>query len=127
MFVIGLPGETEESVENTIAFIKSVPCHSVQFSVATPFPGTEFYRTADEQGMLVSNDWTKYNGFDHVVVRTAAMSADQIGRALARARRRVYFSPKFIKRRMAYIHNARDLGALWRKAFRLLVSSAYNR
>jgi radical SAM superfamily enzyme YgiQ (UPF0313 family) len=127
MFIIGLPGETHESVEQTIRFIQSVPCHSVQFSVATPFPGTEFYQYAAEQGHLVTQDWSKYSGFDHVVVRTEAMTAEDVGRALARARRRIYFSPRFIRRRLGYIRNAKDVSALARKAWRLMSTAAFDR
>jgi radical SAM superfamily enzyme YgiQ (UPF0313 family) len=127
MFVIGLAGETHESVENTIRFIKSVPCHSVQFSVATPFPGTSLYREAEARGHLVTRDWSKYSGFDHVVVRTDDLDADEVGRALARARRSVYFSPRFIKNRLGYVRNPRDITALARKAMRLLTSAAYDR
>jgi len=127
MFVIGLPGETKASVENTIGFIKSVPCHSVQFSVAIPFPGTSFYREAKEKGHLVTGDWSKYSGFDHVVVRTDELDAEQVGQALARARRSVYFSPRFIRRRVGYIRSMSDVSALARKAFRLLGSSAFDR
>jgi anaerobic magnesium-protoporphyrin IX monomethyl ester cyclase len=127
MFVIGLPGETHESVENTIHFIKSVPCHSVQFSVATPFPGTSFYREAQEKGHLVTDDWSKYSGFDHVVVRTDELDAEAVGRALAQARRSIYFSPRFIRKRIGYIRSVRDVSALARKALRLVTSSAFNR
>lgn len=127
MFVIGLPGETRESVENTIAFIKSVPCHSVQFSVAIPFPGTTFYQEAQAKGHLVTDDWSKYSGFDHVVVRTDELDAEEVGKALARARRSVYFSPRFIRRRVGYIRSLRDVSALARKAFRLVSSSAFDR
>lgn len=120
MFIIGLPGETTESVENTIRFIKSVPVDSVQFSVAIPFPGTAFYAYAEENGFLVTNDWSKYNGFDHVVVRTETMTPEEIDAALIRARRKVYFSPHFIVRRLAYVRSLQDLGALARKVTRLL-------
>ncbi len=127
MFVIGLPGETDESVDRTIDFIKSVPCHSVQFSVAVPFPGTAFFREAEEKGHLMTRDWSKYSGFDHVVVRTDEMSDEDIGRALVRARRKIYFSPRFIRRRLSYIRDPRDVAALVRKAWRLLSSAAYDR
>ncbi len=127
MFVIGLPGETDETVDRTIRFIKSVPCHSVQFSVAVPFPGTAFFREAEENGHLVTRDWSKYSGFDHVVVRTEEMTADDIGRALVRARRRIYFSPGFIRRRLSYVRDVRDIAALGKKAWRLLSSAAYDR
>jgi len=127
MFVIGLAGETRESVENTIRFIKSVPCHSVQFSVAVPFPGTSLYRDAEAKGHLVTRDWSKYSGFDHVVVRTDELDAEQVGRALARARRKIYFSPRFIGKRLSYIRDARDVSALARKALRLMTRSAFDR
>lgn len=123
-FIIGLPGETPESVRNTIRYIKSLPVDSVQFSVAIPFPGTAFFEYVEQNGFLVTRDWSKYNGFDHVVVRTEAMSADEISRAVDRARRSVYFTPKFIARRLSYIRSAGDLGALARKALRLVTPRA---
>jgi radical SAM superfamily enzyme YgiQ (UPF0313 family) len=126
-FVIGLPGETPESVENTIRYIKSVPADSVQFSVAIPFPGTSFHDYVDRNGFLMTRDWSKYNGFDHVVMRTEAMTADEIAQAVTRARRRVYFSPRFIKRRLGYVRNLRDLGALTRKVWRLAFSQTSRR
>lgn len=118
-FVMGMPGETSESVENTIRYIRSVPADSVQFSVAIPFPGTRFFKYVEENGFLLTRDWTKYNGFDHVVMRTEAMSADEIAEAITHARRKVYFTPRFILRRLSYIRDVRDVGALARKVFRL--------
>ncbi len=99
----------------------------MQFSVATPFPGTEFYEYVKERGHLETGEWSKYSGFDHVVVRTDELSAEEVGRALARARRRVYFSPRFIKNRLGYIRNVRDVSALARKAWRLVSSHAFDR
>jgi anaerobic magnesium-protoporphyrin IX monomethyl ester cyclase len=127
MFVIGLAGENHASIENTIRFIKSVPCHSVQFSVAVPFPGTSFYHDAEAKGHLVTRDWSKYSGFDHVVVRTDELTADEVGKALARARRSIYFSPSFIRNRLRYIRSPKDVSALARKAMRLMTRSAYDR
>jgi radical SAM superfamily enzyme YgiQ (UPF0313 family) len=122
-FVIGLIGETEESVERTINFIKALPVDSVQFSVAVPFPGTSFYRDVEAAGHLVTRDWREFNGFEDVVVRTDTMSPAAIKRAVLRARRSVYFSPRFIVRRLRYVRDFRDLSAITRKALRLLVPS----
>jgi anaerobic magnesium-protoporphyrin IX monomethyl ester cyclase len=120
-FIIGLPGETPESVENTIRYIKSIPVDSVQFSVAVPFAGTSFHDEVTKNGFLITEDWSKYNGFDHVVARTEAMTADEIARAIRRARRKVYFSPQFIKRRLGFFRNLEDLGAITRKVWHLVV------
>jgi hopanoid biosynthesis associated radical SAM protein HpnJ len=55
-FILGLPGETRETIQETIRFAREVNPHSLQVSVAAPYPGTELYRQAVEQGWLPSGD-----------------------------------------------------------------------
>lgn len=121
MFVVGLQGETWESVEQTANFIRSAPVDSVQFSVAIPFPGTRYYDYVLENDFFVTRDWEKFNGFDHVVMRTEEMSAKEVMEALNYLRRRVYFSPRFIRKRLKYIRSGRDLAAIIRKVARLIM------
>lgn len=123
-FIIGLEGETWESVDRTVKYIKTLPVDSVQFSVAAPFPGTGLHKLAEDKGHLTTKDWTRYNGAHNAVMRTDAMSTDEVMRALRSARRRVYFSPRFVKRRLSFIRNWRDLAAISRKAMSLVVPRA---
>ncbi|MGH8988241.1 MAG: hopanoid biosynthesis associated radical SAM protein HpnJ [Acidimicrobiales bacterium] len=51
-FIIGLPGETKETIQSTIRFAREVNPHTIQVSVAAPYPGTELYRQATENGWL---------------------------------------------------------------------------
>jgi len=51
-FIIGLPGETSETIRETIKFAQEVNPHTIQVSVAAPYPGTELYRQAKENGWL---------------------------------------------------------------------------
>src|SRR5215831_4459943 len=51
-FIIGLPGETRETIQETIRFAREVNPHTIQVSVAAPYPGTELHRQAVEQGWL---------------------------------------------------------------------------
>jgi hopanoid biosynthesis associated radical SAM protein HpnJ len=51
-FILGLPGETEETIQETIRFARDVNPHTIQVSVAAPYPGTELYRQATENGWL---------------------------------------------------------------------------
>jgi hopanoid biosynthesis associated radical SAM protein HpnJ len=51
-FILGLPGETKETIQETIAFAREVNPHTLQVSVAAPYPGTELYRQAKENGWL---------------------------------------------------------------------------
>ena len=51
-FILGLPGETKETIQETIAFAREVNPHTIQVSVAAPYPGTELYRQAKDNGWL---------------------------------------------------------------------------
>src|SRR6478735_2097615 len=51
-FILGLPGETKETIEETIRFAAEINPHTIQVSLAAPYPGTELYRQAADQGWL---------------------------------------------------------------------------
>jgi len=51
-FIIGLPGETRETIEETIRYAVEVNPHTLQVSLAAPYPGTHLYRQAVENGWL---------------------------------------------------------------------------
>jgi hopanoid biosynthesis associated radical SAM protein HpnJ len=55
-FILGLPGETRETIEETIRFAREVNPHTIQVSIAAPYPGTELYREAVENGWLPEDD-----------------------------------------------------------------------
>jgi hopanoid biosynthesis associated radical SAM protein HpnJ len=55
-FILGLPGETEQTIQETIQFAREVNPHSLQVSVAAPYPGTELYRQAVQNGWLPEDD-----------------------------------------------------------------------
>ena len=51
-FILGLPGETKETIEETILFAAEINPHTIQVSLAAPYPGTELYRQAVHEGWL---------------------------------------------------------------------------
>jgi hopanoid biosynthesis associated radical SAM protein HpnJ len=51
-FILGLPGETKETIEETIKFATEINPHTIQVSLAAPYPGTALYRQAVENGWL---------------------------------------------------------------------------
>jgi radical SAM superfamily enzyme YgiQ (UPF0313 family) len=55
-FIVGLPGETRETIQETIRFAREVNPHTIQVSVAAPYPGTELYQRARENGWLPADD-----------------------------------------------------------------------
>lgn len=55
-FILGLPGETRETIEETIRFAAEINPHTIQVSIAAPYPGTSLYRQAVANGWLDSDD-----------------------------------------------------------------------
>src|SRR5205085_566977 len=51
-FILGLPGETRESIQNTIKFAKRLDVETIQVSIAHAYPGTEFYEYARANGFI---------------------------------------------------------------------------
>ncbi len=58
-FILGLPGETLETIEETIEYAQEINPHTIQVSLAAPYPGTFLYKQA------VENDW--FDGSDHLL------------------------------------------------------------
>jgi hopanoid biosynthesis associated radical SAM protein HpnJ len=58
-FILGLPGETEETIEETINYAKEINPHTIQVSLAAPYPGTFLFKQATENG------W--FDGTDHLL------------------------------------------------------------
>jgi hopanoid biosynthesis associated radical SAM protein HpnJ len=55
-FIMGLPGETTETIQETIRFAKEINPKTLQVSIAAPYPGTALYRQAQEQGWLPTDE-----------------------------------------------------------------------
>jgi len=96
-FIIGLPGETEESMDNTIKFACEVDPLIANFSMMTPYPGTKVYEIAKRQGRLLLDDWEDYVFFDgRARYELGDMTAELIERKWKEAYRRFYLRPSRI-------------------------------
>ena len=61
-FCLGLPGETKQSIQDTVNFIAETKPDSLQFSLATPFPGTNYFRYLEKNEGVLSRNWSDYDG-----------------------------------------------------------------
>src|SRR5579884_988924 len=55
-FIMGLPGETKETIQETIRFAREINPHTIQVSLAAPYPGTFLYKQAVENGWLPEDE-----------------------------------------------------------------------
>jgi radical SAM superfamily enzyme YgiQ (UPF0313 family) len=100
-FVIGVPGETKEDIEKTINFAIELDPSWVQFTVCTPYPGTPLYEYTRGNGMLVTDDWSKYTVLNPVM-RLPTLSQRELKKLLKKAYMRFYFRPKFMWNAIRY-------------------------
>src|SRR5947199_489922 len=61
-FIIGLPGETRESIRKTIDFAKRLDNETIQVSIAHPYPGTEFYDYVKKNNLITIDSMTDETG-----------------------------------------------------------------
>ncbi|MFH0753821.1 MAG: radical SAM protein [Candidatus Omnitrophota bacterium] len=80
-FTFGLPGETHETIQKTIDFARHLDPDTLQFSITTAFPGTQYYRELETRGHIVSRDLQDYDGNSRSMLRTACLSAKELQRA----------------------------------------------
>ena len=55
-FILGLPGETKETIEETIRFATEINPHTIQVSLAAPYPGTFLYKQATDNGWFATDN-----------------------------------------------------------------------
>lgn len=96
-FIVGHPGETLETIEQTIRLALDLGLDDVVATINTPIPGSEQYRDAAQYGSLDVTDWSKFNYWRPVFV-PHALNRDEL---LAKHRefyRRFYFRPRILWR-----------------------------
>ncbi len=97
MTIVGLPGETRETWRETIDFIKEIDPFYTQFCFSTPFPNTEMYPWYEKRNLLLHKDWSKYSPLaPEPVIRTEALSAQDLIELRREAYREVIFRPKYL-------------------------------
>lgn len=102
-FIVGLPGETRDSIERTIEFAKTIDPYSLQVSLAAPYPGTELYRQARDNGWLPregAGELVQNEGIQEAVLSYPELSSAEMHAALERFYRAYYLRPRPILRIM---------------------------
>jgi radical SAM superfamily enzyme YgiQ (UPF0313 family) len=96
LFMMGFPGETEQTIRNTIDFACSLPLKDANMTAFTPFPGAPITATINEFGSF-DNDWAKLDCENFVFVPSTIPSRDILERSRAEFYRKFYSRP-FMRR-----------------------------
>jgi len=95
-FILGLPGETKDTIEKTIAFAKEINPHTIQVSLAAPYPGTTLYKQAVENGWLQEDgtiNLVNDKGVQLAAISYPHLSKEDIFHGVEHFYRSFYFRP----------------------------------
>jgi len=97
-FILGLPGETKETIQETLSFAKEINPHTIQVSLAAPYPGTFLYRQAKENGWLYNEeiDLLTQEGTQIAPLNYPHLSHTEIFNSVEDFYKRFYFRPSKI-------------------------------
>ena len=109
-FIIGLPVETPETVRETIEFAKELDPHTIQVSIASPYPGTVLYDQALANGWFARQDLVSgSNGIQTSTLRYDTLSTAEIEDSVERMYREFYFRPKKIAKIVGEMVTSRQM------------------
>ncbi|HJX39755.1 MAG TPA: radical SAM protein [Anaerolineae bacterium] len=99
-FIFGLPGENEETMEDTIRLALELDPDLANFMIAAPYPGTELYQMVLDEGELFSHDWRDYAIHDEKArFAMGEVTAELVERKWHEAYRRFYLRPSRLLRK----------------------------
>jgi len=95
-FIFGLPGETPETIQETIGFARDIDPDTVQASIAAPYPGTFLHRQALQEGWLEAKDLVDEHGVQQAALSYPHLGSAEIFTAVETFYKRFYFRPRKI-------------------------------
>jgi len=104
LFILGMPGETESSCEDTIRFAKELDCDIAKFNLAVPFPGSQFFSDYKDK-IDIKKEFKKFTswynwepGSGDLIFVPENMTSAQLAKLQKRAMFEFYLRPKIILR-----------------------------
>jgi radical SAM superfamily enzyme YgiQ (UPF0313 family) len=97
-FIMGLPGETRETMQKTMDWARKINPHTIQVSLAAPYPGTFLYNQAVENGWLdaANAELVNANGIQIAPLHYPHLSHGEIFAAVEEFYKKFYFRPRKI-------------------------------
>ena len=94
---LGMPGDTKEIMNKTVKFVHKLKPNYAIYSLATPYPGTRFYKEAFEKNLIKIKDWSKYTLITPIL-ETIDCSLNDMRKIQAKAFMKFYLGPHYIIR-----------------------------
>lgn len=122
-YILGLPGETVQTVRQTIDYALELDTEFASFNVAMPRMGTEFRKSAIEQGLISDTLETLDNSISQPVYETKELTGDVLWSLRNEAIRRFHLRPKFIARRLLAVRSWYEFTTLFKEGLAMLATT----
>lgn len=104
-FMMGLPGDTEQTVRDTIDFAKELDPDIAKFHITIPLPGTELFELWKKEGVIKTEDWDKYGIHASEVSELPSISSEKLKEFNRQAYKEFYMRPKYFVRYIKRINS----------------------
>lgn len=106
-FVLGLPGETGETLAETLKLALELDLDYAQFYCAAPWPGSDLYQEASQEGWIENHGWSTFDQ-SHAILNYPHLSAQEIQAFRDHAVKAFYLRPKLIARTISRLRRPRE-------------------
>jgi radical SAM superfamily enzyme YgiQ (UPF0313 family) len=107
-FILGLPGETRETIGESMRFAREMDCETIQVSLASPYPGTELFEYVTANGYLAVDPMLDKAGYQKCTITYPGLTNDEIYQAVERFYRNFYFRPRYIFKAVRKMASSRE-------------------
>ncbi len=102
------PLETKESLRDTLRQARKIGADQIMFNIVSPFPGTEFYNLAKENGWIVTGDYVPTDVQRSSIVSFPNLSNRDMEKILFKANLRYFLSPSFVWKQLRRFHDLNE-------------------
>jgi radical SAM superfamily enzyme YgiQ (UPF0313 family) len=108
-FILGLPGDNDQTIKETIKFAKELDVDFAKFLTLTPYPNSHVFHQLEEENLIDNKDYDNYGVYTAPVHHLKDLSAEDIVKWQKRAYRQFYLRPRKILQHLARMKSLTQL------------------
>lgn len=121
-FLMGVPGQDEASINNTVKFAKEIDADYASFNIAVPRANTSFREEAIDRGLILEDDRIMDQSGSFIAMGTGVLSTEDIMRLKKKAYKDFYFRPGFLLKKLTQQENLTSLKTHFKEGFYIFKS-----
>jgi len=109
--IFGFDGDTPDTFDTTLEKVNELEIDVLEINILTPYPGTPLYQRMEQDGRILTKDWSRYNQVD-VVFQPKNMTVEELKQGTRKVAKEFYRYPKIIQRGVKIFSTVKKPSAL---------------